>query len=161
MTTATRIRNELPEEIKQAVKSRLLAKITKDEKSGCWNWTAASRGVGYGCLKIQGKVIDAHRVSFMVHKGPIPPRMLVLHRCDNRACVNPDHLFLGAWTTNSRDAVEKGRVIPFKATREQPLTESELRQIKIDYQGGVSQRVLCRKYDVAPTTLKRLLRPTQ
>lgn len=152
------IRNAIPEIMKDAIKARLLAKVDKDEKSGCWNWRAASRGVGYGCLKINGKVIDAHRVSYMVHVGPIPHRILVLHRCDNRACVNPEHLFLGAWTTNSKDAVAKGRVVPFKATRTEPLTQEELRQIKIDYRGGVSQRVLCRKYQVAPTTLKRLLK---
>lgn len=157
MSTAT-IRNEIPEAIKGAVKARLLAKIAKNDVTGCWDWQAASRGVGYGCLKIEGKVIDAHRASYMVHVGPIPPRRLVLHSCDNRACVNPEHLFLGMWTTNIRDAIDKGRMVPFKATRTEPLTDDELTQLRRDYRGGVSQRVLCRKYSVAPTTLKRLLK---
>lgn len=77
----------------------------------CWIWGAAIRGkTGYGCVKYNGKLVDAHRVSYMVHIRDIPKGLLVCHTCDNRKCVNPDHLFLGTHTDNMQDCKKKGRI---------------------------------------------------
>ncbi len=90
--------------------------LDKLEKQGdCWIWTASKRNKGYGAIAWidpkSRKAINerAHRVSFRLFNGDIPENLFVLHRCDNPACCNPDHLFLGTKADNNRDMVEKGR----------------------------------------------------
>lgn len=78
----------------------------------CWEWTASvrqGRDGGYGMFWVDGKCWGAHRVSWTLHFGPIPDGLCVLHRCDNRPCQNPGHLFLGTKKDNNRDKSAKGR----------------------------------------------------
>lgn len=89
---------------------RLLDKVEKDAETGCWNFTGAVHtNNGYGCIGKDGKKVYAHRFSYELHKGSIPAGMLVCHTCDNRRCVNPDHLWLGTYQDNISDMVAKGR----------------------------------------------------
>lgn len=83
-------------------------------KDGCWIWTGAFRGKeNYGAFYLDGKTLAAHRFSFEFFKNEtIQPRMNVLHSCDNRKCVNPNHLEQGTQKKNLSDCVKRGRHIP-------------------------------------------------
>ena len=84
-------------------------KINKTDS--CRLWTDCLRGnTGYGAFKLNGKTVDAHRLSYQIHKGEIPEGMFVYHTCDNRTCVNLDHLFLGTPKENWNDGFNKGRI---------------------------------------------------
>lgn len=81
------------------------------EGRGCWEWTGGLHEFGYGKLwdNDAQENVGAHRVSFKLHKGDIPPGFEALHSCDNASCVNPSHLFAGTQGDNVRDCVAKGR----------------------------------------------------
>ena len=80
-----------------------------DTSGECWLWTRGKWKNGYGLIHDKGKALGAHRVSYELAYGVIPAGMWVLHRCDVRHCVRPDHLFLGTNADNVRDMWAKGR----------------------------------------------------
>ena len=90
-------------------KKRFHARYIQEPNTGCWLWSAAGGGQHYGLFHFRGKTIGAHRASWIFHKGEIPNGLYVLHKCDTRPCVNPDHLFLGTPKDNMQDCVKKGR----------------------------------------------------
>lgn len=93
---------------------RFGTKYAVNEETDCWEWQAGIGTQGYGRFKIQQpepRTVYAHRVSFVMHAGAIPEGSLVLHKCDNRRCVNPAHLFLGSQLDNMQDMAKKGRDI--------------------------------------------------
>jgi hypothetical protein len=87
--------------------------VNKGGTNECWNWKGAPNVWGYGQIRDTngryGKKKLAHRISWIIHNGPIPTNILVLHTCDNPLCVNPNHLWLGTHKDNALDMCKKGR----------------------------------------------------
>lgn len=95
----------------QDVINRFWSKVKKGNLDECWERSGSDNGNGYNQLKIKGVPILSHRFSWIIHKGQIPNGLKILHKCDNRRCVNPNHLFLGTQLDNIRDMINKGRRI--------------------------------------------------
>jgi hypothetical protein len=97
------------------LEKRFWEKVIKtDNIEDCWEWNGASRSkFGYGSISFNGKLIDSHRLSWMIFNNnyDIISKDYVCHKCDNPKCVNPNHLFLGNAKINAQDAYDKGRII--------------------------------------------------
>ena len=131
-----------------------------DKSSGpedCWEWTVAKNNMGYGTVRVKTKAWLAHRLWFQYVNGPIPEELEVCHSCDNPACVNPFHLWLGTHTENLRDAVEKGRIRTGEAALGAKLRQQEGNEIRRLVGGGLSQSRAGQRFGVAQSTVENII----
>ena len=96
--------------MKDKYKARFWSYVIADDD--CMNWSKGCGSHGYGQFYIGKKPFLAHRISWELSFGPIPAGMYVLHKCDNKKCVRPSHLFIGTQSDNINDCVAKGRHKP-------------------------------------------------
>lgn len=149
------------------------SRVTKGNDNECWEWQGACNSGGYGTAAWGGKVVPAHRLAYFLHAGGIALatkfreegrakryRRFVLHRCDNRKCCNPAHLFLGSLSANMKDAYKKGR-------KKQPtgsahsnakLTTEQVTDIRRRYDAGELQVPLAAEYNVSQRAISLIVR---
>jgi hypothetical protein len=136
--------------------------------NGCRVWTGQLTEAGYGRFPIGGKHRLAHRVAWtLANDRAIPAGMFVCHHCDNPACVEPSHLFLGTHTDNMHDMLSKGRqgarpchTHPERIARgtrmpNAKLTDEAVRELRTLRRSGASLRVICARFGIAPSVASR------
>lgn len=142
----------------QPYEERFWSKVEKGPD--CWVWKEQMRH-GYGSFSIDAKYYQAHRIAYLLTRGPIPPGMFVCHACDNPACVNPAHLWLGTNSDNMADMARKRRARHGQAHRATKLTEEQVRELLVLAQtGSYRHRDLARQFGVARSTVTKLINGT-
>lgn len=158
--------------------SRFWSKVAIGAADECWEWRASAIR-GYGTLKVGSKSdgtvrrVGAHKFSWEIANGPVPSGLCVCHKCDNRSCVNPAHLFLGTDAVNLADRDAKGRQArgARHGTHTKPesvprgerngraiLKEWQLPYIEALISGGVGRRDVARAYGVSEDTISDFVR---
>lgn len=131
--------------------------VNKKEINECWNWIGASSKGGYGRFRINKNIISSHRFSWVIYNGDIPNDKLVLHKCNNPPCVNPNHLYLGTNKDNSEYMVKQNRYI--KAQGEDngrsKLILSQVKQIR-KLKGILFQRIIAKKFNVSQSLISHI-----
>lgn len=153
-------------EVTNDVIERFWKNVSKQSDNECWEWVGSKRVDGYGDMGINNKKYLAHRISWVVHNEEIPEHdswhgICVLHTCDNRACVNPSHLFLGTQKENIQDMNKKCREVrlPGEKNGSHKLTEAqviEIREKYIPYKYSTCK--LAREYGVHHSEIYRIVK---
>lgn len=137
--------------------SRFESKYVKSS-NGCWEWTGATWD-GYGEFWLAGTSRRAHRVSYRMYVGNIPNDMCVLHKCNNRRCVNPEHLYLGSKQDNAQDAIAAGTInTTYKVnfSRRAKLSNDDVVCIKKMLRDHIKQWLIAWIYQVKPGTISAI-----
>ena len=155
---------------RKSLKDRLLSKRV-EKPSGCWNWTGFVGATGYGELCVDGKKVRAHRMSYIVHNGPIVDvagadsrGTCVMHTCDNPLCINPAHLVLGTHKDNMIDKKNKSRVVsnPLLGEGHQnaKLTNDDIYLIRSLNYVGATLRQIAEVFSGSKVTMHNVLKGT-
>jgi hypothetical protein len=159
--------------VKVPLEKRFWSKVNKNAPNGCWEWTGSNTH-GYGQIWVNGRLHRANRVSYEIHFGEIPDGLFVCHKCDNPACINPDHLFLGTNSDNMKDCSLKGRIgfqkypwiihLKKKHTSkgekhsQAKLKEDQVVQMRRLFNDGMSIKNIAAIYKINPSHVGKIIR---
>lgn len=142
---------------KQTLEERFWSNVEKTD--GCWLWTGYCFSNGYGRITIRNRIegtkreVLVHRFAYELLVGPIPDGQDVLHKCDVRPCIRPDHFFLGTQIDNSADCVQKGRQASGVRSGHAKLTEEQVRAIRAQFAAGTTVTALVQSYPVTDSAI--------
>lgn len=142
-------------------RAKFRSKIVVGKPDECWLWVGGMSSNGYGAAYLESqKLISSHRAAWIVANGEIPDGLAVLHRCDNKRCCNPAHLFLGTYGENNTDRSQKGRSCRGSQSHHAKLTESQVADIRkryvrghIKWPGRGNAKRLAAEYGISHTNL--------
>ena len=155
----------MPDDFATECVEKFWSKVRRGAADECWPWTAGSTQRGYGVLYARGSRDShwlAHRYSYTLHNGAIPPGLCVCHSCDNPPCVNPAHLWVGTRRQNSQDMIDKGRnVLPAISEGERShfarLRRKQVIEIRRRAEAGETNSALAREFGVTRRTVDRVV----
>lgn len=153
--------------MRKSLEERFWEKVNIKNIHDCWDWQSSINNDGYGQFWIKGHSFNgfelsgkqqlAHRISWLFKHGILPKENLVCHTCDNRRCVNPNHLFLGSSQDNMNDKVVKGRAVGGKLKGEEhgksKLTQEQIIAIR---KSNFTQKTLAQIYNVKQNTISMI-----
>lgn len=134
------------------VSARLWARVSIDPESNCWNCSFSADRTGYPQIRISSRNVAAHRVAWVLHFGDIPIGFCICHKCDNRACVNPAHLFLGTQAQNMQDCARKGRHVG-----RSKINPDTVRHIRVLSRHGFTYNELAVQFSLCPSSISRIV----
>lgn len=154
--------------MRKQTKDSFLEKVKINPLSGCWEWCGSMYKEGYGQVSWNGKDYLAHRISawlFGISEFPLLGKnekttKFVLHKCDNKRCVNPSHLFVGTHTDNMQDAKKKGRLRAQSGElgNSSKITNRQAEEIRKKYANGVRQSALSAEYGVSQSSVSEIVK---
>lgn len=141
------------------IQARFWRKVEPDLNSGCWLWSGRINGDGYGTVRRPRKT-GAHRLSYEWARGSVPPGLVVMHKCDTPACVNPDHLRVGTQLENIADRQAKGRSRGGdrrgEKNRSAKITQSDAINIRRLLAAGATQAAVANLYPISRAQVGRI-----
>lgn len=150
-----------PKMSQRQIVDNFLSRINKNPIIGnteCWIWTGSTIPNGYGQFSCgNGKTILAHRFAFQLWRGDIPKGFLVLHKCDNKFCVNPNHLFVGTEKDNIDDAAQKKRLRFGEIHHNSKMSDEQIAFCRRSWKSEKDTSRLAIRFLVHKTTIQRIV----
>lgn len=142
---------------KRSVAERFWEKVRRGAPDECWVWTGGKTRAGYGMFNRGGDdgIEYAHRFVLVLDKVDVSGKF-VCHRCDNPACVNPDHLFLGTQSDNMADCARKGRSASGTRNGQSKLSNTDVAAVLSEISSGTLHRELASRYGVSMTLISQI-----